>query len=91
MIDQFVANPVKVAVGVMLVALFGTLAMCDMPMQLTPEVQNPTLSIETRWPGASPREVEREIVRKQEAELKSVEGVIRMTSESQHSEVDLKL
>jgi HAE1 family hydrophobic/amphiphilic exporter-1 len=80
-IETFVQNPVKVAVGVLLVALFGVIGLIRMPMQLTPEVQRPTISVRTSWPGASPQEVEREIVREQEEELQSVEGVIKMSSE----------
>lgn len=85
LIESFVKNPVKVAVGVLLVSLFGILAMLSMPMQLIPEVQTPTLSIDTIWPGASPQEVERVIVQEQEKQLKSVEGVSKMTSESMDS------
>ena len=62
LIEAIIQNPVKVAVGVLLVALFGGVALDRMPMQLTPEVQLPTISIQTRWPGASPQEVEREII-----------------------------
>ena len=51
-IEAFVHNPVKVAVGVLLVALFGIIAVFRMPMQLTPEVQIPTITITTNWPGA---------------------------------------
>ena len=85
LIESFVRNPVKVAVGVILVSLFGVLAMLAMPMQLIPEVQTPTLSIDTIWPGASPQEVERVVVQEQEKQLKSVEGVSKMTSESMDS------
>jgi HAE1 family hydrophobic/amphiphilic exporter-1 len=85
LITTFVHNPVKVSVGVILVVLFGILAMLSMPMQLTPEVQIPTLTIETAWPGASPQEVEREIIQEQEEFLKGVEGVRKMTSESMDS------
>ena len=84
-IQAFLLNPVKVSVGVLFVALFGMIALLRMPMQLTPEVQIPTITVQTRWPGASPREVEREIVREQEEFLQSVEGVRKMTSESQDS------
>jgi HAE1 family hydrophobic/amphiphilic exporter-1 len=56
-----------------------------MPMQLTPEVQRPAITIETRWPGASPQEVEQEIIVEQEEQLKSVEGITKMTSESMDS------
>ncbi len=61
LIDAFIRNPIKVSVGVLLVALFGVVALLRMPMQLTPEVQTPTITVTTAWPGASPQEVEREI------------------------------
>ncbi|RCS56010.1 AcrB/AcrD/AcrF family protein [Bremerella cremea] len=91
MINFFLNNPVKVAVGVLLVALFGTVALYQMPMQLTPEVQTPTITIETSWPGASPQEIEREIVVEQEEQLKSVEGIRKMTSESTDSRATITL
>ncbi|MFG0333773.1 MAG: efflux RND transporter permease subunit, partial [Maioricimonas sp. JB049] len=85
LIDSFVRSPVKVSVGVLLVALFGFVALTRMPMQLTPEVQTPTITVETRWPGASPQEIEREIIIEQEEQLKSVESVTKMSSESSDS------
>ena len=84
-IEACVRNPVKVAVGALLIILFGLIAVVRMPMQLIPEVQTPTLTVETRWPGASPQEVEREITQEQEEQLQSVEGVRKMTSESMDS------
>lgn len=86
MIQQIISHPVKVAVGVILIALFGVIAIARMPIQLTPEVQVPTVTVETRWPGASPEEVEREIVQEQEEQLQSVEGLRKMTSESSDSQ-----
>lgn len=85
LVQTFVGNPIKVSVGALMLTLFGLIALARMPMQLIPEVQTPTISIETRWPGASPEEVEREIIQEQEEQLKSVEGVTKMTSESQDS------
>lgn len=58
LIQAVVQNPVKVVVGLLLLGLFGFVAISRMPMQLTPEVQIPTVTIETRWPGASPQEIE---------------------------------
>ena len=85
LIEAFVQNPVKVSVGVLLVALFGMIAAWRMPMQLTPEVEIPKISIETRWPGASPHEIEREIVQEQEEQLQSVEGVTKLSSQCANS------
>ena len=80
-----VANPVKVAVGVILVTLFGVLALLSMPVQLTPEVQIPTITVESRWRGASPQEIERELVQPLEEQLRSVEGLVKLSSESSDS------
>lgn len=91
LIESFVNNPVKVSVAVLLVSLFGVVALTRMPMQLTPEVQTPTITIETKWPGASPQEVEQEITMEQEEQLKSVEGVTKMTSQSADSKSTITL
>ena len=85
LVETFVRSPVKVSVAVLLVILFGMVTLFRMPMQLTPEVQIPTITVETTWPGASPGEVEREIVQEQEEQLASVEGVTKMSSESSDS------
>ena len=91
LVEIFLRHPVKVSVGVLLVALFGGISLFALPMQLTPEVEQPTLSIQTRWPGASPQEIEREIVAEQEEQLKSVEGVVKMSSECRDSSGQITL
>ena len=85
LIAASVANPVKAAVGVLLVTLFGTLAVITMPVQLTPEVQVPTIAVAARWLGASPQEIEQEIVQPLEEQLRSVEGLVKLSSESSDS------
>ena len=78
--DSFIRNPVKVSVGILIVALFGSISLISMPKQLTPAVQNPVLTVETSWPGSSPQEVEREIIQEQEEQLAAVEGLVKLTS-----------
>ncbi|MEK6236984.1 MAG: efflux RND transporter permease subunit [Planctomycetales bacterium] len=85
MIEFCIGNPVKVCVGVIAVALFGSIALWRIPIQLTPEVNTPTISVSVIWPGASPYEVEHEIVNKLEEQLKDVKGMTRMTSWSSYS------
>ena len=91
LIEASVANPVKVAVGVLLVTLFGSLALVTMPIQLTPEVQIPTISVEARWLGASPQEIEREIVQPLEEQLRTVEGLVKLSSDSSDSKGTVEL
>ena len=80
--DTSIKYPVTVIVGVIFLVLFGVLSLLRIPVQLTPDVTRPQITVTTRWPGASPQEVEREIVERQEEYLKSVEGLTRLTSES---------
>ncbi|MCA9079172.1 MAG: efflux RND transporter permease subunit [Planctomycetaceae bacterium] len=84
-------NPVKVTVGVLLSVLFGTLALFSTPVQLTPDVSEPEITVTTFWPGASAQEVEREIVDEQEEQLKSVEGLLEFKSESRDSQGTITL
>jgi HAE1 family hydrophobic/amphiphilic exporter-1 len=85
LIESCVTSPVKVAVGVILVTLFGVLSILSMPVQLTPEVQIPTITVECRWRGASPQEIERELVQPLEEQLRSVEGLVKLSSDSSSS------
>ena len=82
LIESSIKYPVSVAVGVILVVLFGVIAFFRIPVQLTPEVREVEITVETLWPGASPQEVEREIVNEQEEQLKGIEGLVEMKSES---------
>ena len=88
---SFINNPVKVSVGILIVGLFGVISLITMPKQLIPAVQNPILSVETKWPGASPQEIEREIVQEQEEQLATIEGLIKMTSTCSDSNADINL
>ena len=78
MIKLAIERPVGVLVGVLLVLLFGALSLSGLPIQLTPDVSQPTITVSTIWPGAAPAEVERQILLEQEEVLKSVDGLDRM-------------
>ncbi|MCK6517642.1 efflux RND transporter permease subunit [Myxococcota bacterium] len=82
LIGLSIRRPVGVLVGIILVVLFGGLSVFGLPIQLTPDITVPTLTVTTVWPGASPSEIEREILLEQEEVLKSVVGLDRLTSES---------
>ena len=82
LIRTCIRYPVSTAVGVILLLLFGILSFLRLPVQLTPDVDKPEITVTTYWPGASPLEVERDIIDEQEEELKSLEGLVQMRSES---------
>lgn len=91
LVDISIKKPISVIVGVFMLALFGIISFFTIPIQLTPTVDKPKITVETRWSGASPYEIEREIVQEQEDVLKNVEGVVEMTSESYDGRGSIKL
>lgn len=91
MITTFINNPVKVAVGVLLIVLFGLIAVFQMPVELTPQVEQQWLSVSTMWPGAGPEEIEREIVYEQEKQLKAVPGMKYINSTCSNSRARVSL
>ena len=91
MIQFAIRYPVTTTVGVILVVLFGIVSLSTLPVQLTPDVSKPEITVETRWQGASPYEVEREIVDEQEEQLKGVEGLERMFGESSYDSANILL
>ena len=68
--------------GSIFVLLFGLLSLFRIPVQLVPDVEKPQITVVTRWIGASPEEVEQEIIHEQEEMLKSVENLKKLTSKS---------
>jgi len=62
LIEYSIRRPVAVMAAVLMVLMFGVVALITIPIQLTPDVRRPVISIQTVWPGAAPAEIEREIV-----------------------------
>jgi HAE1 family hydrophobic/amphiphilic exporter-1 len=86
-----IENPVKVAVGVLLILLFGAIALISIPIQLTPNVDTPIITVTTEWTGRSPEEVEREIIERQEDVLKNISGLRKMTATAYVGRADITL
>ena len=86
-----IQNPVKVTVGVILIVLFGLLALRAVPIQLTPDVDRPVVTVRTEWPGRSPEEVEESILLEQEEKLKTLQGLYKMTSRAQLGRAQITL
>jgi HAE1 family hydrophobic/amphiphilic exporter-1 len=65
-----------------LLALFGVLALLNLPLELQPGGDRPEITISTPYPGAGPTEVEDLITRPIEEQMEEVEGIYEMTSNS---------
>jgi hydrophobic/amphiphilic exporter-1 (mainly G- bacteria), HAE1 family len=75
-----IKNPVTIIVSVLIVVLFGFISLGNLPYQLTPNVSKPEIKITTVWAGATPYEIEREIIEEQEDALKSLNNLVEYES-----------
>jgi len=85
------SNPVAAVVAVLLVLLFGTIALVGLPVQMIPSVVIPRITIETPWRAAAPEEVESEIIEVQEDALRGIPGVDKLVSSASQGQGTITL
>lgn len=90
-IDLSIKRPVSVVVGVVLILMFGFVALGKLPYKLTPNVVQPEIGVRTIWPGATPSEVERDIIDKQEEQLKSTPDLVAYEATASDNMADITL
>ena len=86
-----IERPIAIVAMVLMIVLFGYVALQRIPIQMAPDVRQPVIIVTTNWPGAAPQEVEREIINQQEDALKGLEGVRKMTSSAQRNRGEVTL
>lgn len=90
-IKTSIDQPITIAVGTLLCLLAGFIALERVPVQLAPEVEDTVISVTTNWENASPQEVEREIVEKQEERLQGIANLKTITSTSSLGQAQIRL
>ena len=68
------------SVIVLIFCVLGTAAALRIPIQMIPDLDVRTISVATGWPGATPQDVEKEILLEQERYLRTLPNLQRMTS-----------
>lgn len=63
-----------------LLCVAGLVALFRLPVQLLPDVEQPTISIWTGWPGAAAAEVERAITEPQESVMRGLSGLAEINA-----------
>ena len=77
-----IERPVAVLALIFMTVIFGAVALQTIPIQMSPDIEKPVLDVRVRWTGASPTDVDREIVGRLENELSSLNGVEEIASRS---------
>ncbi|MBF0383276.1 MAG: efflux RND transporter permease subunit [Magnetococcales bacterium] len=80
MFDLLVKRGTLAAVATLIIIVLGVVAALKIPIQMIPDLEVRTISIRTGWPGATPHDVEKEILIEQEERLRSVPSLQRLVS-----------
>ena len=79
-IQSSVAQPITVAVGVIVSLIAGMVAFQNVPIQMAPEVESVVIAVGTAWENASAEEIESDVIEQQEKYLGDVSNLVSMTS-----------
>jgi multidrug efflux pump subunit AcrB len=85
------ANPVALLVAIILLMIFGLISLSRLPIQLTPEIEQPEITITTPWRAAAPYEIEAEIIEPQENVLRGLPGLTEMKATSYEGRGEINL
>jgi len=91
LIKLAIERPVAVLALILLTVLFGVVALRNIPIQMSPDIEKPILEVRVGWPGASPEDVDREIVARLETELSGLNGVEELVSSSRRGRATVTL
>jgi len=89
--EIIVRNGLLMAVAALILTVLGVLAALRIPVQMIPDLEVRTISVRTSWPGATPQDVEKEILIEQEEYLRTIPNLQRLeaTASSGSAEIEL--
>ncbi|XDZ65771.1 efflux RND transporter permease subunit [Alphaproteobacteria bacterium LSUCC0684] len=89
---QFSIHNLTAVIALMIfILLFGLVALFNVPIQMSPDIEKPILQVRVAWPGASPQDVDREIITRLERDLSSLNGVEKAEARSFAGQARLSL
>jgi len=89
--EYSVKHPVTIVILFALVIGISLTLLSNLAMDLYPSVDRPVFSVYTRFPGAGPADVERNVTERLERSLSSSRGLVNMTSNSQFETSNINL
>lgn len=91
MITRPIYHGKLLTVIVLIIIVLGISAASRIPVQMIPDLDVRTISVITGWPGATPQDVEKEILLEQERYLSSVPNLVRMKSVAETARAKIEL
>ena len=80
MFEKVIQRGTLMTVTVLIVCVLGIVAALQIPVQMIPDLDIRVISIRTTWPGATPQDVEKEILVEQEKYLRTLPNLSRIVA-----------
>ena len=80
--DFAIKRPIITVVSMLILVIFGIFALVNLEVDEFPDLTNPIVFVAVPYPGASPSQVEREVVERMEEAFSALSGVDEITSTS---------
>lgn len=91
MFEGIVRHGTLMAVIALILCILGIVATLRIPVQMIPDLEVRTVGIRTNWPGATPQDVEKEILIEQEEFLGSIPNLQRIISTASFGQARIRL
>jgi len=80
--EWVIDHKVPIYLLTVIITIFGIFSYIEMPKEQFPDIVIPTIFVQTVYPGTSPKDIETLITRPIEKQLKGVNGIKKITSQS---------
>jgi len=89
--DAIVRRGTLTTVIALILCVVGIAAAFRIPVQMIPDLEVRTITVQTNWPGATPQDIEKEILIEQEEYLRSIPSLERLISEASSGQASIEL
>lgn len=91
MFEQIIHRGILTTVITLIVCVIGIVAATRIPVQMIPDLDTRVISVRTNWPGATPQDVEKEILIEQEDYLRNLPNLARIVATAQTGSAEIEL
>jgi multidrug efflux pump subunit AcrB len=89
--ERIVGRGTLVTVVALIVTVVGIIAALRIPVQMIPDLDVRVISVRTTWPGATPQDVEKEILIEQEEYLRNLPSLSRIVATARAGRAEIEL
>jgi len=91
MFEHLIRRGTLMTVALMILTVVGLVSLTRISVQMIPDLDVRTITVRTAWPGATPQDIEKEILIEQEAFLRNVPSLKRLTSSASFGSATVQL